>query len=86
MRWARDHNRAGVQHKKGDKWSGPIQSGRWLYHRGHLEPDGDPIDALITGPKAPPAAWHGASEQLAAETRNAPQPAGATEEENGYPQ
>jgi len=88
VKWKRDHNRAGIQHLKGDKWTGPIQSGRWLYHRGIIEPDGDEVDALIVGPKAT-TSWHEANEKVevpAAARRNDPRTAGEKEVIHGDPQ
>jgi len=58
MRYARDHTRNGVKHAKGDKYTGPTHSGRFLYHRGILEPDGDPQDADITRPARAAQAWN----------------------------
>lgn len=48
MKFKKRHNRNGRQYEIGDKWTGDVDSGRFLYHRGILEPDGDPRDHLVT--------------------------------------
>jgi hypothetical protein len=57
MKYRKKHTRNGVTHEAGDPYDGPIHSGRFLYHRGVLEPDGSPDDALITSPKQIRSAW-----------------------------
>jgi hypothetical protein len=55
MRFKKTHTRNGVRHERGDPYSGPVNSGRFLYQRGVLEPDGGPDDDAITrnaGPRA----------------------------------
>lgn len=51
MRFKKRHNRNGHQYEVGDKWTGDVDGGRFLYHRGILEPDGDPIDKFVTSAK-----------------------------------
>lgn len=69
MKFTRDHTRNRTLHRKGSQWTGGVDGGRFLYHRGILEPDGSPGDELITGPKPPRAAWHGTTEDTPVETK-----------------
>jgi hypothetical protein len=55
MKYARAHRRAGIMHQPGDPFTGTVQSARFLYQRGVLEPNGDPLDHEVTknpGPRA----------------------------------
>lgn len=49
MRYARDHTINNRKRAKGDAFTGDTNTGRFLYHRGVLEPDGSENDAAITG-------------------------------------
>lgn len=51
MRYTRDHTHNGVHHKAGAAFVGDTNTARFLYHRGALEPNGQPGDDLVTGPK-----------------------------------
>ena len=51
MKFKKRHNAA----QPGDPYKGDVHTGRFLYQRGVLEPDGGPDDAAITrnpGPRA----------------------------------
>ena len=48
MRYAKRHMRDGVTHNIGDPYTGPVHTGRFLYHRGVIEPDGSAEDEPIT--------------------------------------
>lgn len=55
MRFKRNHTRNGTRYARGDPFTGPVNTGRFLYQRGILEPDGGPDDHVITrnpGPRA----------------------------------
>jgi hypothetical protein len=47
MKYRRAHKRNGVQYQAGDKFTGLLHEARFLYQRGALESDGDPIDADV---------------------------------------
>jgi len=57
MRFARDHKRGKTAYRKGDPFVGTVKVARFLFHRGILEPDGNPMDALVTGPKVTKQVW-----------------------------
>lgn len=57
MRFTRHHTRNGIHYKPGDPYAGPVHSGRFLYHRGIIEPDGGPDDAAITAKHTRRQAW-----------------------------
>lgn len=67
MKYARTHMHNGVTHKAGDPFAGDVQTGRFLYQRGALAPDGSPDDDAITRKPGPRALqrW-GLGEDLAA--------------------
>lgn len=44
MKYKRPHRHNGVSHQPGDPFTGTVNTGRFLYHRGVLEPDGGPDD------------------------------------------
>lgn len=82
MKYARRHNRNGTQHEVGDPYRGDIDGGRFLYHRGILEPDGSPMDEFITSAKPiKGAAWSDADTFQSTEP---PADAGDKENTNGY--
>lgn len=56
MKFKRAHNHNGHQYAAGDKYTGPVHTGRFLFQRGALEPDGSPEDAPITS-KRPLSSW-----------------------------
>jgi hypothetical protein len=47
MRYKRAHTRNGVRVEAGTPYTGPVNTGRFLYQRGILEPDGGPDDHAI---------------------------------------
>lgn len=53
MRYKRAHTRNGVRHPAGDAFVGSLDSARFLYRKGVLEPDGNPEDPLVMGAPAP---------------------------------
>ena len=57
MKFTKDHKRGKTQYRKGDHFDGLVNTARFLYHRGILEPDGDRLDALVTGPKVTKQMW-----------------------------
>ena len=80
MRFKKRHNRNGRQFEIGDKWTGDVDGGRFLYHRGILEPDGDPRDHLVTSAKpVRGAAWS----DTTTFAEDAPATAGEQENSNG---
>ena len=48
----------GHAYAKGEHYPGGVNTARFLYHRGVLEPDGSPEDAYVTSPKVKKTAWH----------------------------
>lgn len=80
MKYAKRHNRNGRQYEAGDPYTGDIDGGRFLYHRGILEPDGHPMDKFVTSTKPlRGAAWSDADTF----TTTSPAPAGEQENSNG---
>lgn len=57
MKYARAHTHNGVTHKKGDPFDGDVNTGRFLYNRQALEPDGGPDDEAITSNPSRRHAW-----------------------------
>lgn len=64
MKFKRRHTHNGVTHEAGDPFTGSINTGRFLYHRKALEPDGGPDDDAITRNPSRRHAW-GLGEDLA---------------------
>ena len=65
MKFKRAHTRNGVRYEVGAAFVGDTNTGRFLYQRGVLEPDGSPGDDLITrNPSRRAGAW-GIGEDLA---------------------
>jgi hypothetical protein len=57
MRFARKHTHNGVTHQPGDPFTGTVNTGRFLYHRGVLEADGGPDAHFITRNPSRRHAW-----------------------------
>lgn len=77
MKFARDHTHNRRRYKKGERYEGDVNTGRFLYHRGVLEPDGAEHDAAITSKRPQKQAWHSGDE---AETKSAPEQGEKAEE------
>lgn len=65
MKFKRKHTHNGKTYAAGDRYTGPVHTGRFLYQRGALEPDGSPEDAAITA-KRPLNSWSDGSEPTVA--------------------
>lgn len=84
MKFKRRHNRNGRQFEVGDQWTGDIDGGRFLYHRGILEPDGHPMDGFVTSAKpVRGATWSGADTFTDANVTSPADAAGGQEQDNG---
>ena len=57
MKYRRQHTHNGVIYKPGDPFTGDINTGRFLYNRRVLEPDGGPNDLAITRDPSRRHAW-----------------------------
>lgn len=72
MKYRRPHRHNGVAHKAGDPFRGTVNTGRFLYQRGILEPDGHADDPAITrNPGRRFQAWD-QGEQLAQQPKVTP--------------
>lgn len=74
MKFARPHTMNGHAYAKGEHYPGGVNTARFLYHRGVLEPDGSPEDAYVTSPKVKKTAWHDNSDTPEPEPEPTPAP------------
>lgn len=57
MRFTHPHTLNGHRYDTGEAFTGNVSVGRFLYQRGHLEPDGAPEDEAITA-KLASSSWN----------------------------
>jgi hypothetical protein len=67
MKYAKRHQRGIRVFQRGETFDGSLNTARFLYHRGILEPDGSDADALVTGPKHKTPTWTEPGEDMTEE-------------------